>query len=154
MGYLSRDSEFEVMFDNSVRLSIDDIEPVVDTTVVNNMIRYASGLEVSPEVGYYIVDLVHATREDPAVAIGGSPRAAINLLKAGRVMAASDGREHVYPDDIRAVLVPVLAHRIILNPDAILRGETVEGVIERVSGQVKAPMMAKGRTLEAVGAGE
>jgi MoxR-like ATPase len=154
MGYLSRDHEYEVMFDNSINLSIEGIQSVVDTTVVNNMIRYAGGVEMAPEVGYYIVDLVHATREDPAVAIGGSPRAAINLLKASRVLAASDGREHVYPDDVRGVLRPVLAHRIILNPDAILRGETVDGVIERVTGQVKAPMMSKGRSLEAVGAKE
>jgi MoxR-like ATPase len=154
MGYLSRDHEFEVMFDNSVHLSIEGIKPVVDTTVVRTMIEFAATtVEMSPEVGYYIVDLVHATREDPAVAIGGSPRAAINLLKSSRVLAASDGREHVYPDDVRAVLRPVLAHRIILQPDALLRGETVDGVIERVTGQVKAPLMAKDRALEAVGSG-
>jgi MoxR-like ATPase len=116
------------------------------------MIEYASTVDITPEVGYYIVDLVHATREDPAVAIGGSPRAAIALLRASRVLAASDGRKHVYPDDVRTVLRPVLAHRIILQPDAILRGESIDGVIERVTGQVKAPMIAKGRDLEAVDA--
>jgi MoxR-like ATPase len=152
MGYLTREHELEVMFDNSVQLLIEDLGPVIDPEVVNAMIQYASTVDVSPEVGYYIVDLVHATREDAAVAIGGSPRAAIALLRASRALAASDGRQHVYPDDVRAVLRPVLAHRIILQPDAILRGESVDGVIERVTGQVKAPMVAKGRTLEAVDA--
>ena len=152
MGYLDRDSELEVMFDNAIQMSIEGIKPVIDPNIVTAMIRYAATVEISPEVGYYIVDLVHATRQDPAVAIGGSPRATINLLKSSRVLAASDGREHVYPDDVRAVMRPVLAHRIILQPDAILRGETVDADIERVTGQVKAPVTSRGRELEAVGA--
>ena len=152
MGYMNRDSELEVMFDNAIQLSIEDLGPVIDPSVVTAMIQYASTIEIAPEIGYYIVDLVHATRQDAAVAIGGSPRASIALLRASRALAASDGREHVYPDDVRAVMRPVLAHRIILQPDAILRGETVDAVIERVTGQVKAPVSARGRSLEAVGA--
>jgi MoxR-like ATPase len=151
MGYLSRESEFEVMFDNSVRLLIEDIEPVIDPARVTAMIEYAADIEVSQEVGFYIVDLIQATRTDPAVAAGGSPRASIALLRAGRVLAASDGRAHVYPDDIRAVLKPVLAHRLILNPDAVLRGESVDAVLDRITGTVKPPVSARGRDLEAVG---
>ena len=143
MGYMSRDAELEVMFDNSISLSIDELGPVIEPEVITAMIRYASTVEVSPEVGYYIVDIVHATRQDPAVAIGGSPRASIALLKASRVLAASDGRNYVYPDDVRAVLQPVLAHRIILNPDALLRGENVSAVLDRVTSQVKAPVSAR-----------
>ena len=144
MGYLSRDAEFEVMFDNSVSLSIDTIGPVVEASVVNDMIRYAgTHVEVSPEVGMYIVDLVHATRKDPSIAVGGSPRASIALLKASRALAASDGRSHVYPDDVRTVLRPVLAHRCILNPDAMLRGDDMDSVLERVAGSVKAPLSAR-----------
>ena len=143
MGYMSRDAELEVMFDNSISLSIDELGPVIEPEVITAMIRYASTIEVSPEVGYYIVDIVHATRQDPAVAIGGSPRASIALLKASRVLAASDGRNFVYPDDVRAVLQPVLAHRIILNPDALLRGENVSAVLDRVTSQVKAPVSAR-----------
>src|SRR5207245_5923242 len=67
MGYLDREREYEVMFDNSVQLSIETLGSVVDTKVVEEMILYASTLEVTPEVGYYIVDLVHASRNDPAV---------------------------------------------------------------------------------------
>ncbi|MFZ6003520.1 MAG: AAA family ATPase [Actinomycetota bacterium] len=152
MGYMDRDAEFEVMFDNSVRLMIEDIEPVIDPEVVQAMIVFASTIEVSPEVGYYIVDLVHATRTDPSIAAGGSPRATIALLRASRVLAASDGRAHVYPDDVRAVLQPVLGHRVILNPDAILRGDSIEAVLERVTATVKPPVSARGRDLKAVGA--
>ena len=76
-----------------------------------------------------MVDLIQSSRDDPSLAMGGSPRASIALMRAGRVLAASDGREHVYPDDVRAILVPTLSHRLILNPDAILRGENTQNVI-------------------------
>ena len=109
------------------------------------MIDYATTVEISPEVGYYIVDLVQASRKDPAIAMGGSPRASIALLRSSRVLAASDGREHVYPDDVRAVLSPVMAHRIILNPDSILRGDSVGAVVERITAAVKPPLTARGR---------
>src|SRR3954454_2577342 len=66
MGYLSRDSEYEVMFDNAAALSIDDLGPVMDTVEAQALIRYASTVEVSPEVGYYMVDLVQASRKDPS----------------------------------------------------------------------------------------
>jgi MoxR-like ATPase len=145
MGYMSRDTEFEVMFDNSVNLSIEDLGPVIDTNVVRAMIDYATDIDVSPEVGYYIVDLVHASRKDPSVAMGGSPRATIALLRASRCLAASDGREHVYPDDVRAVLRAVMAHRIVLNPDAMLRGDNVDAVLERMTAAVKPPLSARGR---------
>ncbi|HVE94240.1 MAG TPA: MoxR family ATPase [Acidimicrobiales bacterium] len=144
LGYMDRGAEFNVMFANSSQLSIEDLGPVTDTVEVQTMIDYAANeVEVSDEVGYYIVDLVQASRVDPNIAMGGSPRASIALNRAGRVMAASDGRTHVYPDDIRAVLPHVMAHRIVLNPDAILRGETVENVLERVTAQVKPPVTAR-----------
>ncbi|MFN2465084.1 MAG: AAA family ATPase [Candidatus Dormibacteria bacterium] len=151
MGYLERQHEFEVMFDNSVQLSIDKVKPVVDTKVINQMIDFASTVEVSPEVGYYVVDLVQASRKDPAAAMGGSPRAAISLLRASRVLAASDGRSHVYPDDVRAVLKAVLAHRIILHPDAILRGDSIDAVLEPLVGSVKAPQTPRETSLKVAG---
>ena len=139
------------MFDNAVQLSIEDLGAVIDTADVQAMIDYATTVEIAPEVGYYIVDLVHASRADAAVAMGGSPRASIALLRAGRVLAASDGREHVYPDDVRNVLRPVMAHRVILNPESILRGDTIDAVLERIVGVVKPPLSARGRELSRVG---
>ena len=76
---------------------------------------------------------MQATRDDPALSPwAASPRASIALLRASRALAASDGRTHVYPDDVRTVLRAVMAHRIVLNPDAILRGDTVDAVLERI----------------------
>jgi MoxR-like ATPase len=142
MGYMSQEAEYEVMFDNATQLSIEDLGSVIDTSVVQSMIQYATTVEVVPEVGRYIVQLVHASRADPAVAMGGSPRASIALLRAARVLAAADGREHVFPDDVRTVLRPVMAHRVILNPDAILRGESIDAVLERITNAVKPPSSA------------
>lgn len=107
------------------------------------MITFASTIDVAPEVGRYIVEIVHASRDDQSIAAGGSPRASIALLRAARVLAASDGRAHVYPDDVLAVSRPVLGHRIILNPDSILRGETIDNVLERITGQVKPPVSGR-----------
>ncbi len=147
MGYMPREHELQVMFDNAVNLSIGKISAVITTEDVRAMIDYAATVNVSPEVGYYIVDIVNASRNDPAVAMGGSPRASIALLKASRVLAASDGREHVYPDDVRAVLDPVMAHRVVLNPDAILRGDSVDSVLDRITNAVKPPLSARGQSL-------
>jgi MoxR-like ATPase len=152
MGYMDRESEYSVMFDNERQLSIEDLGPVTDTKTIQAMIDYASDVQVSPDVGHYIVDLVQASRQDPACALGGSPRASINLLRSSRVLAASDGREHVYPDDVRAVLRSIMAHRLILNPESILRGETVDAVLERITGSVKPPVSSRGRDKELVGA--
>ncbi|MEY2473525.1 MAG: MoxR-like ATPase [Actinomycetota bacterium] len=143
LGYMDRGAEFDVMFANSKQLSIEDLGPVTGTTEIDKMMAYAQDIEVADDVAYYIVDLVQASRNDANIAMGGSPRATINLLKASRVLAASDGRQHVYPDDVRTVLPHIMAHRVVLNPDAILRGEDVSNVLDRVTNQVKPPVSAK-----------
>jgi MoxR-like ATPase len=143
LGYMDRSAEFTAMFANAKSLAIEDLGPVTDTKEIQKMMAYAQDIEVSDEVAYYVVDLVQASRTDANIAMGGSPRATINLLKASRALAASDGRTHVYPDDVRTVLPHIMAHRIVLNPDAILRGEDVSNVLDRVTNQVKPPVSAK-----------
>ena len=143
LGYMDRAAEHDVMFANSKQLSIEDLGAVTDTKEIQRMMAYAQDIEVADDVAYYIVDLVQASRTDANIAMGGSPRATINLLKASRALAASDGRTHVYPDDVRTVLPHIMAHRIVLNPDAILRGEDVSNVLDRVTNQVKPPVSAK-----------
>ena len=143
LGYMSAESEVEVMLANSVSLAIDELGPVVAPSQVRDMIRYAATeVHASPEVCEYIVALVGATRRDPALALGASPRASIAILKAARVLAACDGRNDVYPDDVRAVVEPTLAHRIMMNADFVLRGETSLKVLDRITTAVKAPLMA------------
>ncbi len=143
MGYPDRAAEHSIMFSNAKELAVDALGAVIDTDTATDMIQFAQNeVNISDAVGYYIVDLAQATREEPGLTLGASPRAPINLLRASRVLAASDGRSDVYPDDVRHILFPVMSHRLILAPDAILRGESVEAILERVVGRVKAPLMS------------
>jgi MoxR-like ATPase len=102
-----------------------------------------------------MIDIVQMTRSDPSLMIGASSRASLAMMRATRVLAASQGREEVYPDDVKAVLLPVLAHRLILTPDAQLRDESVAKVIERIMGRVKPPLgLSSAAATAPVGAGQ
>ena len=96
-------------------------------------------VHVSQPVARYVVDLVEATRSSPRTEAGASPRGSLALLKAGRARAAMSGRSHVLPDDIKALAIPCLAHRLILQPDQWVRGVRAEQVVAEVVGQVPAP---------------
>jgi hypothetical protein len=90
-------------------------------------------------VATYVVNLVEATRASPRPEAGASPRGSLALLKASRARAAMLGRSHVLPDDVKAVAIPCLAHRLLLQPDQWVRGVRAEQVIAEVVGQVPAP---------------
>lgn len=143
LGYPDRASESDVLEANSKREAILSLEPVVDTDEVLQMIEWGTDVTVREPIRLYIIDLVQATRTDPALQMGASTRASLALMRASRVMAAAQGRDDVIPDDVKAIVKPVLAHRLILSPDAMLREETVDAVVERVVGRVKVPMGVK-----------
>jgi MoxR-like ATPase len=140
VGYPDRNAEAEVLRANMADDAIADLQPVVTTADVLQLVEWARGVTVSEPVMMYIIDLCQATRSDPSLLIGASTRASLALMRAARVVAASKAREDVYPDDVRSVLAPVFAHRLILTPDAQLRDETVGKVIERIAGRVKPPL--------------
>jgi MoxR-like ATPase len=140
IGYPDRGAEAEVLRANQGDEAIASLRPVLDSAEVMQLVEWARGVTVSDPVMMYIIDLCQATRSDPSLLIGASTRASLALMRAARVLAASQGREDVYPDDVRAVLGPVFAHRLVLTPDAQLRDETVDKVIERIVGRVKPPL--------------
>jgi MoxR-like ATPase len=144
MGYPDLEAERAVMLGNATHLEVEDMEPVVDTSEVLDMIALAAETEVTTPVQTYILEITHATRQDPALLLGAGPRASIALLKASKVAAAADGRPRVYPEDVKSLLRPVLGHRMMLTPDAVLRGETVDDVLERVVGKIKPPLGVDG----------
>jgi MoxR-like ATPase len=153
MGYPDLRSEVEVMFANAVELAVEKLRSVVDTATVTQMIEYASTITVTQPVAEYIVQLVSATRGEPSLTMGASPRASIALMRASRVLAAADGRSHVYPDDVRHLMLPVMAHRLVLTPDSVLRGETVEALLERIAARTRAPMMSHSTQVPVAGSG-
>jgi MoxR-like ATPase len=131
-----------VLLANGRQPAINALQPVVDLAEVVAMIDWATGVTVAQPVLRYVIDLVQATRNDAALALGASPRASLALLWAARVLAASHGREDVYPDDVKALLHAVMSHRLILSPEAQLRGESVDKVLERVVARIKPPLVS------------
>ena len=143
MGYPHLEAERLVLRGNSRGLEVNTLKPVCTIKEVLEMIELAAQVEISEPVETYILEIVQATRQDPALLMAASPRASIALAKASKALAAADSREQVYPEDVRALLNPVLNHRVILTPDALLRGETVDDVLERCVSRIKPPMGLK-----------
>ncbi len=140
MGYPDLEAERRVLRGNSRNLEVENLSAVCTTKDVLEMVDYAAEVEISEPVETYILQIVHATREDAALLMAASPRASISLAKASRALAAADGRAQVFPEDVRSLLNPVLNHRILLTPDAMLRGETVDDVLDRAISKIKPPM--------------
>ena len=142
MDYPDEEAEKLVIRGNLRGLEVTRIQPVTTVEEIVRMQEIAMQITLPEAIETYIVQIVKATRTDPSIMLGASPRASISLARAAQVLAAADGRGTVYPEDVRALLRPVLAHRIMLTPDAILRGETVDDVLDRVTNRVKAPLGA------------
>ena len=145
LGYADADAEVEVLLSHRTGDAIDRIGPVVDLDELVAMMTWATEVSIAEPVVRYIVDLCQATRTDASLQMGASSRAALALMRASRVVAASQGRDDVVPDDVRLLVPSVLNHRLLLTPDALLRDETVQDVVARLLVQVKAPLGLAGR---------
>jgi MoxR-like ATPase len=139
-GYPARDAEWE-MLDRRLERRADEvvIEPVVDGATLLGMQRAIESVHVSEAVGRYIVDLVRATRETPRVQVGASPRGSLALLKLSRARAALRGRDFVTPDDVKAVAVPALAHRLTLRPELWVQRVRGDDVVQEILDSVSTP---------------
>jgi MoxR-like ATPase len=139
MGYPSRASELEILDMHGSRSPFEVLEAVSDPGVVTGLIDQARAVHVAPTLKRYVVDLTEATRNHPDIYLGASPRASLHLLKSARALAASRGRAYVVPDDIQDLAVPVVAHRLLLAPEAQMRGATAEELLEGLLGRVPIP---------------
>jgi MoxR-like ATPase len=129
IGYPSVEAELEVLEVHGGGNRLAELEPVTDAREIAALIDLVKEVHAAPALRRYIVDLVRATRTHPAVELGGSPRASLALLRAGRALAALGGRDYVVPDDIKELVPPVLAHRLILTPEAQMAGTTADDVL-------------------------
>jgi MoxR-like ATPase len=141
IGYPDLESERLVARGNALTLEVDNIGAVCSAKEIIEMQRMASEVTISPAVETYILEIVHSTRQDKALLMPASPRATIALFKASKALAAADGRDTVFPEDVKALLTPILAHRTLLSPEALLRGDSVSSVLERTVGRIKPPMV-------------
>jgi MoxR-like ATPase len=140
VGYPTRADEWTILERRMTRRAEAAVlEPVVDRDTVLAMQRTVETVHVDESVGYYIVDLVDATRRRSEVEVGASPRASLALLGAARAGAAIVGRDFVVPDDVKAVAVAVLGHRLSLRPDQWIRGVRADEVVLRCLQDVPAP---------------
>ena len=118
VGYPSPEDEWDMLARRLERGDDEaELRPVVDRDELVSMQRAVEHVHVSDAVGRYIVALVSATRESPSVQVGASPRGTLAIMKLSRVKALLDGRDFVVPDDVKAVAVPALAHRLTLRPE-------------------------------------
>ena len=140
MGYPSRTSELEILDKHGRHEALDELEPVTNAEEVGGLIKLARDVHVAPTLKRYVVDLTEATRDHPDIYLGASPRASLFLLRASRVLAAARGRDYVVPDDMKELVIPVLAHRLLLSPEAHMRGTRAEDLIEGLTGRVPVPM--------------
>ena len=140
IGYPTREDELEVLERRRERRT-DEIElrPLVDATRLVALQRVVEDVHVAESVGLYIVDLVAATRENPRVQVGASPRGTLALLKISRCRAALAGRDYVTPDDVKAVAVAALAHRLTLRPEVWVQRIRAGDVVGECLASVPTP---------------
>jgi MoxR-like ATPase len=139
-GYPDRENEIEVL-DRRIERRMDEIEltPVVDRETLLEMQEAIEEVHVAPSLRRYCVDLVAATRDSQNSAVGASPRGSLALLKLARGRAAIAGRDYVLPDDVKAVAVPALAHRLVLRPELWVQRISGEDVVRDVLERVPTP---------------
>ena len=140
MGYPGRDAEMAMLHTHGAGNGAADLKPVADADDVMEMVAHTRAVHVAESIRGYILDIADTTRAAPALALGLSPRAALALLRAARAYAAAAGRAHVVPDDVKWVAPYVLAHRLVLAPDARVAGITATSVLHEVLARVRVPV--------------
>ncbi|MGN8246406.1 AAA family ATPase [Cellulomonas soli] len=140
VGYPSVESELDMLDLQDVADPLAHLRPVTDAAAVAALVDTTRRLFASPSVKRYVVDLVTATRQDPGLRLGASPRAAIQLLRAAKAVAAMGGRDHVLPDDVQRLAVPVLAHRLLPSTESRLSGRTTTDIVEDVVARTALPV--------------
>jgi MoxR-like ATPase len=139
VGYPVHGKEVEILETHGTHSSFDTLQPVTTSDDVLELTDIARAVHVANSLQDYIVDVVEATRRHGELLLGASPRAALHLQRVARVRAAMHLRDFATPDDIKAVARPVLEHRMVLRPEALMRGTTVSEVIDAVLRHVRVP---------------
>jgi MoxR-like ATPase len=140
VGYPERQDEWGVL-ERRIERTRDEVvlEPVVDAPRLIELQRSLEHVHVSEPIGLYMVDLVAATRQSPRLQVGASPRGTLALLKLARARAAVAGRDFVTPEDVKAVAVPALAHRLTLRPELWVQRVRGEDVVREALETVPTP---------------
>lgn len=139
MGYVPLEAEMEVLADQRHNHPIQDLAACITKDDVLQLRNQVKQVRISDELREYAVKIVRATRSAEHVAMGASPRASLALMKTAQALALFDGGEFVTPEHIQEIAVPVIAHRIVMNPQARFSGLTAEQLVEDIVKQIAVP---------------
>jgi MoxR-like ATPase len=139
LGYPSKTYEVQMLTDQQLHHPIEDLEQVIDIADLLKAQDAVRSITVTDEIKRYIVDLVETTRAHGEIYLGASPRGSLALFRTSQARAAILGREYVLPDDVKALAVPALAHRLIVGSAARIREVDAVDVIEEVLEKVPVP---------------
>ncbi|TNC38132.1 MoxR family ATPase [Mumia zhuanghuii] len=139
MGYPSAEAEASMLREHGGSEPLADLAPVTDVKQVADLVATVRTVHVAPAIEQYAVALTHGTRSTSRLRLGASPRATLHLVRAARARAALDRRPYVLPDDVSALAEPVLAHRLLLSPDAVVAGWQASDVVREVLSEVRVP---------------
>ncbi len=139
LGYLAPEQEVEMLSDQIQTHPIAALTPCISLPEILSLKQQVKQVRVGPEMKRYVVDIVNATRCAEGVQLGASPRASISLMKTAQALALFDGYEFVIPEQIQELAVPVIAHRLVMEPQARFSGRTTVAVVEEVLTTIPVP---------------
>jgi len=139
IGYPDPAAELAMVDEHAGHNPLADLQPVSHAEQVKHLIETVRAVNLSPEIRRYAVELVSTTRRLPEIRIGASPRSTLHLVRAARAQAALSGRDFVVPDDVHAVAVPVLAHRLVLTPESQAGRRSTAEIIRALVQRVPVP---------------
>ncbi len=150
LGYPDPREEVSIMDGREATDPIDMLQPSCTPAEVIALQQYADSIYIDELIKQYIVEIANATRSHPDTTLGVSPRASINLMKGAKAFAMLQGRDYVIPDDVKAIAVPVMSHRVLLSPSARMRGINQSTIVNEALDQISVPGAAGGRIAAAV----
>lgn len=142
IGYPGRADELKILENQMHSRPVDTIQAVLSAPEVVHLQQEVRNVHVDQSLRQYVLELVTSTRTHPSVTLGASPRGSLSLLHASQALAALEGREYVTPDDIKAMAVSVLAHRVIIRPEFRIKGQTSQNVVSELLQRIPVPIGA------------
>ncbi|MBI2477769.1 MAG: MoxR family ATPase [Planctomycetia bacterium] len=139
LGYPSFEDELKMLDLLQHTHPLNSLQPVVTAEELIACQTEVRNVHIDPKVRQYLLQIVHLTRENEELSLGGSPRASIALFRTSQAMAAIRGRNYVQPDDVKRIAAPVLTHRLILKPESRLRRVTAAQVVQDVIDEIAVP---------------
>ena len=139
LGYPDRAAEVAMLDTHERGDPLAAVGPVTDAATLRGLRRATRTVHASDAVKQYVVDVVGATRQDPLLRLGASPRSSVHLIQAAKALSLLGGRDHVLPDDVQSLAVSVLAHRVLLSTEAHLDRRSAASIISAVLARVRVP---------------